>query len=94
MHELLAVCFWVVDRDAIRRPETDSLGSPLARDTAEEAMYATLDARYMEHDAHALFGAIMKSAKSSYEWRAEEITVSLLLRYCACRLVHVRNERD
>lgn len=75
MHELLAVCFWAVDRDAISRPGRDTVGSPLARDASEEAMYATLDERYIEHDAYGLFGQIMKSAKSSYEWRAEEAPV-------------------
>lgn len=76
MHELLAVCFWVIDRDSLKRPEEDTMRSPLARDSTEEAMYTTLDQRYIEHDAHALFVAIMKSAKSSYEWRSEDISVS------------------
>lgn len=78
MHELLAVCFWVIDRDTMRRPDTEALGSPLSRDVMEEAVYATLDARYVEHDAYALFAELMKSAKSSYEWRSEEMTVSRL----------------
>lgn len=76
MHELLAVCFWVIDRDSLKRPEEDTLQSPLARDSTEEAMYTTLDQRYIEHDAYVLFIAIMKSAKSSYEWRSEEMSVS------------------
>lgn len=78
MHELLAVCFWVVDRDSLKRSEKEGLRSPLARDSREEAMYTTLDQRFIEHDAHVLFVAIMKSAKSSYEWRSEEISVSPL----------------
>lgn len=72
MHELLAVCFWVIDRDSLHRLDADTLGSPLARDVAEEAMYSTLDERYIEHDAYALFAEVMRSAKSSYEWRSEE----------------------
>ena len=76
MHELLAVAFWVIDRDSIKRPDEDGLRSPLARDPKQEAMYATLDERYIEHDAYAMFTAIMKSAKSSYEWRSEEMSVS------------------
>jgi hypothetical protein len=77
MHELLAVCFWAIDRDSIL-PDTDGLQSPLARDTMDDAMRATLDRRYVEHDAYSLFAEIMKSAKTFYEWRAEEGTVSLL----------------
>ncbi|KAE8543086.1 hypothetical protein D1P53_000573 [Cryptococcus gattii VGV] len=38
----------------------------------EEAMFKTLDRRYVEHDAFELFAAIMKNAKAFYEWRAEE----------------------
>ena len=75
MHELLAVCSWAVDRDATSRPASDAVGSPLARDVSEEAMYATLDERYIEHDAYGLFVHIMKPAKSWYEWRAEEAPV-------------------
>jgi TBC1 domain family protein 5 len=65
MHELLAVCYWAIDRDSILT-DNDGLESP------------TLDRRYVEHDAYSLFSEIMKSAKSFYEWRAEEGTVSLL----------------
>lgn len=77
MHELLAVCFWAIDRDSIL-PDTDGLQSPLARDIMDDEMRATLDRRYVEHDAYGLFAEIMKSAKTFYEWRAEEGTVSLL----------------
>lgn len=79
MHELLAVCFWVIDRDSLARPEEVEARSPLARDPSDEAMIATLDRRYVEHDAFALYGEIMKSAKAFYEWRAEEIPVSTLV---------------
>jgi TBC1 domain family protein 5 len=78
MHELLAVCFWAIDRDSIL-PDNDGLQSPLARDTMDDAMRATLDRRYVEHDAWSLFAEIMKSAKTFYEWRAEEGTVSVFL---------------
>jgi len=76
--ELLAVCFWVIDRDSLLRVEDDDARSPLARDPGEEAMRATLDRRYVEHDAFGLFEEIMKSAKAFYEWRAEEVPVSTL----------------
>jgi TBC1 domain family protein 5 len=78
MHELLAVCFWALDRDSISPPDSDGLKSPLARDTMDDAMRATLDRRYVEHDAYSLFAEIMKSAKTFYEWRSEEVPVSLL----------------
>lgn len=76
MHELLAVCLWVLDRDSLLPPEKDVLKSPLGRDTMEDAMQSTLDRRYVEHDAFGLYAAIMKSAKPFYEWRAEEVPVS------------------
>lgn len=41
----------------------------------DDAMRATLDRRYVEHDAYGLFAEIMKSAKTFYEWRAEEGSV-------------------
>jgi TBC1 domain family protein 5 len=76
MHELLAVCFWAIDRDSLLPPNNDGLQSPLARDTTDDAMRATLDRRYIEHDAYSLFAETMKSAKTFYEWRAEEVPVS------------------
>jgi TBC1 domain family protein 5 len=76
MHELLAVCYWVINRDSITPPDGDSISSPLARDPVDEAMQTTLDRRYIEHDAFAMFAEIMKSAKAFYEWRAEETPVS------------------
>lgn len=65
MHELLAVCFMTVDRDSI-------VHSSAGGNTLEDAMAATLDRRFVEHDTFALFLEIMKSAKAFYEWRAEE----------------------
>jgi len=76
MHELLAVCFWAIDRDSII-PDNDGLKSPLARDVMDDAMRATLDRHYVEHDAYSLFSEIMTSAKTFYEWRAEEGAVSI-----------------
>lgn len=61
MHELLAVCLLVVDRDSL---EHDA--------TYEPALAATLNRTYIEHDAFGLFEQIMRPAKSFYEWRAEE----------------------
>lgn len=77
MHELLAVCFWAIDRDSMSPPTPSGLESPLARDVMDDAMRATLDRRYVEHDAYSLFAEIMKSAKTFYEWRAEEVPVSV-----------------
>ena len=80
MHELLAVCYLVVDRDSLVVPPITSSPSPLDTQTAKEisdkAMYATLDRKYVEHDAFELFVSLMKPAKAFYEWRAEEGPVS------------------
>jgi TBC1 domain family protein 5 len=80
MHELLAVCLLAVDRDSIQseamRPAqsmVSPLGSPkIDQPEMDQAMFATLDRRFVEHDAFELFCAVMKGAKASYEWRAEE----------------------
>ncbi|WWD22360.1 hypothetical protein CI109_106851 [Kwoniella shandongensis] len=73
MHELLACCFWVVDRDSL---DNNSRGSPAKKtDLMDEAMRVTLDRRFVEHDAFELFAAIMKGGKAFYEWRAEEAPV-------------------
>lgn len=65
MHELFACCFMAVDRDSLKVVNK-------AEEQQEEAMFKTLDRRYVEHDAFELFAAIMKNAKAFYEWRAEE----------------------
>ncbi|WVR03439.1 hypothetical protein IAU60_000430 [Kwoniella sp. DSM 27419] len=74
MHELLACCFLVVDRDSLDSAATASHDLPEKgkRKAGEEVMRVTLDRRYVEHDAYGLFQAIMKGAKPFYEWRAEE----------------------
>ena len=76
MHELLAVCCLVVDRDSLEAPTSDQGAGPLSVSTEKsrmrEAMTATLDRRYVEHDAFGLFQEVMKGAKPFYEWRAEE----------------------
>jgi TBC1 domain family protein 5 len=41
-----------------------------------EALSATLDRTYVEHDAFGLFQELMKPSKSFYEWRSEEGPVS------------------
>lgn len=69
MHELLAVCLFTVDRDSLERVESK-------KDVSTQAMGATLDRHYVEHDAFDLFMAIMKPAKAFYEWRQEEGPVS------------------
>nr|XP_019048641.1 hypothetical protein I302_02414 [Kwoniella bestiolae CBS 10118]OCF27571.1 hypothetical protein I302_02414 [Kwoniella bestiolae CBS 10118] len=65
MHELLACCFLSVDRDSLNT-NTRSSG-----EIEDEAMWVTLDRRYVEHDAFQLFQAVMRGAKEFYEWRAE-----------------------
>ncbi|ORX33597.1 rab-GTPase-TBC domain-domain-containing protein [Kockovaella imperatae] len=80
MHELLAVCHLVIDKDTLDPPQNgthqDEETSPLATKSEQqirtEAMFTVLDRSYIEHDAFELFEALMKSSKSSYEWRAEE----------------------
>ena len=82
MHELLAVCYLVIDKDSLSPSSTfsDASISPLATKSdgqiRDEALYAALDRSYVEHDAYELFEALMKGAKSSYEWRGEEEAVS------------------
>ena len=71
MHELLAVCLLVVDRDSLSLPTSNGSAQMV------QAMYTTLDRRFVEHDAFELFMAIMKPAKAFYEWRQEEGPVSL-----------------
>lgn len=88
MHELLAVCLMVVDRDSLvasktpaPSPMVSSPFSPLQRSSVlpsgiSEAMVVTLDRAYIEHDAFDLFQELMRPAKSFYEWRTEEGAVS------------------
>ncbi|WVF66456.1 hypothetical protein IAT40_001196 [Kwoniella sp. CBS 6097] len=72
MHELLACCFLAVDRDSLDRPSGQSSGNEEEGGKGRSAMWATLDKKYVEHDAFELFAAIMKGGKAFYEWRAEE----------------------
>lgn len=82
MHELLAVCLVVVDRDSlVAEPNRPSV-SPLSATPAavcEEAMVTTLDRAFVEHDAFQLFIQLMKPAKVFYEWRSEEGVVSVIV---------------
>ncbi|ORY25154.1 rab-GTPase-TBC domain-containing protein [Naematelia encephala] len=71
MHELLATCYLAVDRDSLRYQQSHLEGSSEAA-IRDEAMYATLDRQYVEHDAFGIFVEIMKPGKAFYEWRAEE----------------------
>ncbi|WVQ94062.1 hypothetical protein IAU59_001140 [Kwoniella sp. CBS 9459] len=71
MHELLACCFLAVDRDSLDRTRRGESRDAKAS-TAANAMWSTLDRRFVEHDAFELFNAIMKGGKAFYEWRAEE----------------------
>ena len=72
MHELLAVCYLVTDLDSLDPSDTGD----------DPALRATLDRRYVEHDAFALFQSLMRNAKAFYEWRQEEGPV------CALYSVH------
>jgi TBC1 domain family protein 5 len=87
MHELLAVCMMVVDHDSLDTSSSPSPSpisplpfSPLYRGPTPagimEALSATLDRTYVEHDAFGLFQELMKPSKSFYEWRSEEGPVS------------------
>nr|POF15228.1 tbc1 domain family member 5 [Quercus suber] len=61
MHELLAPILWVVEKDAIELGQS-------SKAMGEEAMITNLlSAEYVEHDAFALFGQVMHSAKNFYE---------------------------
>ena len=62
MHEVLAPILWVVSRDAI---DSQSLGPDHA--DLDGLALASLDNRYVEHDAFTLFGAIMHTVRTFYE---------------------------
>ena len=62
MHEVLAPVLWVVSRDAI---DSQSLGPDHA--DLDGLALASLDNRYVEHDAFTLFGAIMQTVRTFYE---------------------------
>lgn len=90
MHELLAVCLLVVDRDSLDNKYTRTDNSPLSPGSStgvavESAMYTALDRRYVEHDAFSLFLEIMRGAKAFYEWRSEEGPVRSHLLGPVCR---------
>lgn len=61
MHEILAPILWVVERDAIELGESSKT---LGEDALIKAIF---DGDYIEHDAFALFGQVMQSAKNFYE---------------------------
>jgi TBC1 domain family protein 5 len=88
MHELLAVCLMTVDRDSID-PSTRTNTNVL-----HEAMIATLDRRYVEHDAFALFIEIMKAAKPFYEWRAEEGLVGSQIGLLSTNIIPLRGSQS
>ena len=75
MHEVLAPILWVVSRDAI---DSQSLGPDHA--DLDGLTLASLDNRYVEHDAFTLFGAIMQTVKTFYEMGSnnEPATTGLL----------------
>lgn len=61
MHELLAPILWVVDCDAIVSSKSGST------DAGDPLMSDVLDRDFIEHDAFALFCAVMQTEKSFYE---------------------------
>lgn len=75
MHEVLAPILWVVSRDAI---DSQSLGPDHA--DLDGLTLASLDNRYVEHDAFTLFAAIMQTVKTFYEMGSnnEPATAGLL----------------
>ena len=61
MHEVLAPLLWVVSCDAINlKDDNQHPGS-------DDLMLGGLDAKYIEHDAFTLFGAVMQTVKTFYE---------------------------
>nr|XP_019002644.1 uncharacterized protein I203_04430 [Kwoniella mangroviensis CBS 8507]OCF66105.1 hypothetical protein I203_04430 [Kwoniella mangroviensis CBS 8507] len=93
MHELLACCFLAVDRDSL--DQKDNTSNKLEKGEGEEAMWTTLDRRYVEHDSFQLFQAIMKSAKEFYEWRAEEgPIVSMMFSALSYDLIYAQRNRS
>lgn len=62
-HEIAAVVLWVVYQDKVD-PDEGEIGD---RREDEELMREVLDAEYIDHDAYALFEAIMGPAKAWYE---------------------------
>ena len=75
MHEVLAPILWVVSCDAI---DSQSLGPDHA--DLDGLTLASLDNRFIEHDAFTLFGAIMQTVKTFYEMGSsnEPATAGLL----------------
>ncbi|KAM0788387.1 hypothetical protein ACM66B_001525 [Microbotryomycetes sp. NB124-2] len=58
MHELVAPILWTVDFDSLTCNE----------DTPESLAHLVLSRRHVEHDTWALFSALMKSAKTYYDF--------------------------
>jgi TBC1 domain family protein 5 len=77
MHELLAAILMAIDLDSLLPPPpTQTFIDPISRQApelvSERAMVAALDRTFVEHDAFTLFSSVMETAKTWYEWRAEE----------------------
>jgi TBC1 domain family member 5 len=66
MHEVVAMCVWVVEREAV--------------ETAEGQVREVLDVRFVESDVWALFERIMRSARAFYEPGKEEGESEMILR--------------
>jgi TBC1 domain family protein 5 len=62
MHELLAPILWVVENDAVKIANTESVQVGV-----EQQIWETLNADFIEHDAFTIFSLLMQSAKSFYE---------------------------
>ncbi|RKP05568.1 rab-GTPase-TBC domain-containing protein, partial [Thamnocephalis sphaerospora] len=67
MHELLAPILLVVDEESVDAAQCTDEKEPLV--AAQIA--ATLDSRFVEHDAFVLFSAVMATAKQWYEFTEE-----------------------
>lgn len=98
MHELLAVCLLVVDRDSLditSLTESQLGGAPgsSAQAAITAAMCSMLDRRFVEHDAYALFSSVMRSGRAFYEWRAEEGPVRRIIWFSSFALARSRATR-
>ncbi|EEP77149.1 predicted protein [Uncinocarpus reesii 1704] len=64
MHELLAPVLWVIWQDAVAK---DALTNHSPSSVDDQLLLQTLDSDYIEHDAFAIFCAIMQTAMLFYE---------------------------
>lgn len=93
MHELLAIFVWVVDWDSLEpEPQAQAHAPGKNGRTSASLAHLILSREHVEHDAWALFSALMNSAKRLYDHapsvpmpvdRAAASTTSLTLSHSA-----------